>query len=178
MMKTRLFATMLILAVAGCGGEEKQGNMSAEEVADELAAMKINPGQWEATNEILSATAPGMPKEVTKQMLTKSVVRNCITPEQAANPDANFLAAQKNSNCTYQDWSMSGGKMSGTMTCTGEGMPGAMVMNMKGEYAPTSYQMDMTMKTSGMPGGMDMTVTSRTSGRRVGECPAEQGKQG
>lgn len=176
-MKKGLLTTALILALAGCG-EQKKGNMSAEQVADELAGMKINPGQWEATNEILSVSAPGMPKNVVQQMLRKTIVRNCITPEQAANPDANFLAAQKDSNCTYQDWSMSGGKMSGIMTCGGEGMPGQMKMNMQGRYGATSYAMDMSMETAGMPGGMNMTVKSRTTGRRVGECAPEQEKAG
>src|SRR5918997_2289118 len=173
-MRKYLATTVLILALAGCG-EQKSGNMSAEEVAGELAGMKITPGQWEATNEILSVSAPGMPADITKQMLRKTTVLNCITREQAENPDANFLAAQKDSNCTYQDWSMSGGRMSGTMTCSGEGAPGQMKMQMQGQYAPTSYAMDMTMETAGA--GMNMTIKSRTTWRRVGECPPEQGEE-
>ena len=175
MIRPSLLPAAVLLALAGCGGAEKDGNMTAEEVAGQLSGMKITPGQWEATNEILSVTAPGMPADVTKQMLRKTTVLNCITREQAENPDANFLAAQRDSNCTYQDWSMSGGRMSGTMTCSGEGAPGQMKMQMQGQYAATSYAMDMTMQATGA--GMDMTIKSRTTGRRVGECPPEQGEK-
>ena len=173
MIRPTLLTAAALLALAGCG-DQKKGNMTAEEVADELSGMKITPGQWEATNEILSVSAPGMPPDITKQMLRKTTVLNCITPEQAENPDANFLAAQKDSNCTYQDWSMENGRMSGTMTCTGEGAPGQMKMQMQGQYAPNNYSMDMTMEAGG--GGMNMTIKSRTSGRRVGDCPPEQGE--
>ena len=160
-----------LLLLAGCGDQEKKGNMSAEEVAGELASVKIVPGQWEATNEIVSATAPGMPEGVLADMIgRKTTVRNCVTPEQAAKPDANFLAAQENSNCSYQDFSMAGGTMTGTMTCQGGDTPGKMVMEMSGAYGPTSYDMTMDMKTSELPGGMSMTVKARTTGKRVGDC--------
>jgi hypothetical protein len=164
-----LGATALLLA--GCGEPALKGNMTAEEVADELSQMKIRHGQWEATSEILSASAPGMPAQAMKQMIgRKTNVTNCITPEQAAKPNANFLAAQKGSNCTYQDWSMSGGEMRGTMTCEGGGAPGQVVMKMDGRYGEESYEMTMDMETTGLPGGMSMNVKARTLGRRLGEC--------
>ena len=175
-MRRLLLPFALAGALAACGSEpeaEKQGNMTAEEVADELSGMKIEPGQWEATNEIISASAPGVPADALKSMVgQKSTVSNCITPEQAAKPSANFLAAQQNNNCTYQDWNMDGGKMTGTMTCEGGGMPGKVIMNMSGDYGPTAYNLDMNMNTTGLPGGMTMTIKAKTTGRRVGECTA------
>jgi len=170
-----MFSAALLLALAACGdsGAEKSRDMTAEEVADELSSMKIEPGQWEATNEIVSASAPGMPASVLKQMVGKKTkVANCITPEQAEKPSANFLAAQQNNNCTYQDWTMNGGRMSGTMTCSGGQMPGTVVMAMQGSYAPTQYDLDMDMKASGLPNGLTMTIKAKTTGRRVGECTA------
>jgi hypothetical protein len=162
-------------ALAACSSESETSdvNMTAEEVAEELSAMKIEPGQWEATNEIISASAPGVPASALKNMVgQKSTVSNCITPEQAAKPSANFLAAQQNNNCTYQNWEMDDGKMTGTMTCEGGGMPGKVIMKMAGNYGPTAYNLDMDMNTSGLPGGMTMTIKAKTTGRRVGECTA------
>jgi hypothetical protein len=171
-MRYGLFAAALVLA--GCGGQqpaEADRNMSAEEVAEELQGMKIEPGQWEATNEIVSATAPGMPGDIMKQMVgQKTTVSNCISPEQAANPQANFLAAQQNNNCTYQNWSMTGGRMTGQMTCEGGQMPGRVVMTMNGNYSPTQYNLDMDMNTSGLPNGLTMNIKAKTTGRRTGEC--------
>jgi hypothetical protein len=133
--------------------------------------MKIEPGQWEATNEIISATAPGVPADALKTMVgQKSTVSNCITPEQAAKPSANFLAAQQSNNCTYQAWDMNNGKMTGTMTCEGAGMPGKVIMKMSGDYGPKAYDLNMDMNTTGLPGGMTMNIKAKTTGRRVGEC--------
>jgi Protein of unknown function (DUF3617) len=168
----RLLIPAALIILCSCSDEPEKGRaMTAEEVADELSAMKIEPGQWEATNEILSASAPGMPQDALKQMVgQKTTMQNCITPEQAAKPSANFLAAQENSNCTYQDWSMRGGRMTGTMTCEGGEMPGKMVMTMDGKYGSTSYDMKMDMNTTGLPENMTMTIKARTTGRRVGDC--------
>lgn len=173
-MRSLLLPLALAGALASCGSEpEADGNMTAEEVAEELKDMKIEPGQWEATNEIISASAPGVPADTLKSMIgQKSTVSNCITPEQAARPSANFLAAQQNNNCTYQDWKMDGGKMTGTMTCEGGAMPGKVVMKMSGDYGPTAYNLDMDMNTMGLPGGMTMNIKAKTTGRRVGECTA------
>ena len=167
-----LLASATFLVLAACGrGEEKGGKQSAQEVAKEMAALKMEPGQWEVTNEVLSATAPGLPEgTLTKMVGQKTTASNCVTPEQAANPSANFLAAQKNSNCTYQNFSMEDGRMTGTLTCSGGQVPGEMEMKMAGEYSARSYVMNTDMNAKGMPGGMTMTIKARTSGRKVGEC--------
>jgi Protein of unknown function (DUF3617) len=172
MKRVILASAVALVALAACSSEpEKPKDMTAEEVADELSGMKIEPGQWEAINEIVSANAPGMPAGVLDQMVgQKTSVQNCITPEQAAKPSANFLAAQENSNCTYQGWSMERGRMTGTMTCEGGEMPGKMVMKMDGRYGSTSYDMNMRMETTGLPNNMSMTINARTSGRRIGDC--------
>jgi len=171
-MRYVLLTAACAFTLAACDtGPQKGREMSAEEVAEELSGMKIKPGQWQATNEIVSASAPGMPNYMLKQMVgQKTTVQNCITPEQAAKPSANFLAVQQNSNCTYQDWSMDGGRMTGTMTCQGGEMPGKMVMTMDGRYGSTSYDMNMDMKTTELPGGMSMNIKARTTGKRIGDC--------
>jgi hypothetical protein len=73
-------------------------------------------------------------------------------------------------DCTYQDFSMDAGKMTGTMSCTGGQMPGRMVMKMAGDYSPRAYDMNMDMEAGGLPGGMKMTIKARTIGRRIGDC--------
>jgi hypothetical protein len=168
-------AAAALLALIGCGGPEKGQQQSPEEVAEEMSAVKLQPGHWEATNEILTASAPGIPPEALRQMVgQKTTVSNCVTPEQAAKPSANFLSAQKDSNCTYQDFSMKDGRMTGTMTCSGPNMPGKMVMKMEGTYGADNYKMNMDMEAQGMP-GVNMTVKALTTGRRVGPCATGEG---
>lgn len=172
-MKHVLICCCFALPLFACDGSEEQkgGNMSVEQVADEMSKMKMDPGQWEATNEILSATAPGLPPEALRSMVgQKNVVSNCLTPEQAAKPSASFLAGQKGSQCTYKDFSLDDGKMSGQISCTGGQMPGTMVMQMDGKYSPRDYSMNMEMKAEGMPGGATMTIKAKTTARRTGDC--------
>jgi hypothetical protein len=171
-----LLGCAALLALASCGKGDGNGRQqSAREVAKEMSAMKMEPGQWEATNEILSASAPGLPKGALDRMVgQKTTVSNCVTPEQAQRPSANFLAAQKNSDCTYQDFSMEDGRVTGTMTCKGGETQGKMVMKMEGRYDPRSYELNMEMNASDMAEGMAMTVKARTTGHRVGECKAGQ----
>ena len=173
-MRIAVIALAALIPLSACNlfdAPKEEGEMTAEEVAAQLSDFKIQPGQWEATNEVISASAPGVPEEALAQMVgQKSTVSNCITPEQAAQPNANFLAVQKTSDCTYQDWSMENGQMSGTMTCTGGQLPGTMTMKMDGTYSDEAYAMTMDMETAGLPGGITMNVQARTSGERVGEC--------
>lgn len=166
-MKKILFCCAAAAALASCGSG---GEQSAEDVAKEMSALKMRPGQWEATNEILSATAPGLPPETLRSMVgQKTTASSCVTPEQASKPSANFMAGQQGSDCTYQDFSMDDGLMTGTMNCSLRGMPGKTVMKMDGKYSPVAYDMNMDMNVA-MPGGVKMTVRARTTGRRIGEC--------
>lgn len=173
-MRWILTASAALLTLASCGRSDDSGRQqSAQEVAKEMSAMKMEPGQWEATNEILSASAPGLPKNALDQMVgQKTTVSNCVTPEQAARPSANFLAAQKDSDCTYQNFSMEGGRVTGTMSCKSGQVQGAMVMKMDGRYDARSYEMNMEMNASGMAEGMSMVLKARTTGRRIGDCAA------
>lgn len=166
---TRRSYWLALLALGACDKPAEQREMTAEEVAEQLAAVRIEPGEWQATTEILSVKGP-LPSEAVEQMVgNRSSVTNCITPEQARRPSANFLAAQKDGNCSYRDFSMKDGRISGTMSCTGGQLPGEMVTRMSGDYGPQSYDMIMDM-TTGIPGGLTMEIKARTRGQRVGQC--------
>lgn len=170
-MTRRLILAATLLALAACeksAPEEKE--MTADEVAAQLASVKVEPGQWESTTEILSAKGP-LPEAALRQMTgQRTSVTNCITPEQAARPSANFLAAQQNNDCTYRDFRMQGGKLSGRMTCSGGQLPGTMTTTMNGDYGPRAYDMMMEMETAGLPGTGPIQIRARTQGKRVGDC--------
>ena len=173
-MRTRLLLLAALFPLGGCDrGAEPGGEMTAEQVAEELREMKIEPGQWESTTEVVGVDAP-VGGDVLKQMVgQKSSKSDCVTPEQAAKPSAAFLAVQQTNNCTYRDWSLEGGRIRGTMTCDGGGqIPGQVVMTMTGAYGSTGYDLDMNMRTAGLPGGAGMTIKAKSTGRRTGQCTA------
>jgi hypothetical protein len=167
-------ATLTLLAVAGCTGQPEPGhNMSASEVAAQLESIRIEPGLWEISSEIRNVSGQNLPHEVRSRMMTpRPAVRNCITPEQAAQPAANFLLTQGASHCIYRDFAMQGGRLTGSMTCSNPQLPGTMTTAMDGRYGGRSYDMRLRMETAGMPADANMTIEAQARGRRIGDCPA------
>lgn len=171
MRAAQLLAPAASLALAACGAGESR-NMTVEEVAAELRGLRIEPGLWEISSQVLDANGPNLPRKAQARIKgPRQSVRNCITPEQAAHPESNFLRTQRTGNCTYRDFSMRDGRMRGEMRCTGGGMPGIVTTSMDGLYGPRSHDVRMRMTSTGMPQGANMTIETRTIGRRIGACP-------
>ena len=170
-----------MLALAACGGPEKaESNAASGEKAESAGSgapgVKMQPGEWETTVETVKVEAPNMPKEVIGMIggQQKMTMRSCVTPEQAAEPSGDLFRGKKDGNCTYQNFSVSGGKVKGTMTCSGGDMPGSVSLEMDGQYGGDSYDVSQKMTTTGQ--GMSMKIETHVTGRRIGDCPA--GAQG
>lgn len=164
-----LLSCLGLLAVAACASRG-EGEQSAEEVAEIMSALKMRPGQWEATTEVLSANAPGIPPDTLRSMVgSKATIAKCVSPEEAAKPSVSFLLGQSGRDCTYSDFSAADGRMTGVMNCAAPGIAGRAVMKLEGKFSPVAYDMDMGMEAA-MPGGAKMNVKARTTGRRIGEC--------
>lgn len=163
--------------VTGCGEPAADGgNAGAQtaqaDVARQLAQVEVRPGLWEVSSGIVSASQPGMPLELAERMKgPRGTARHCITPEQAARPDGNFLAGRRSSQCSYRDFAMRAGRIAGTMACRD---PAGAETNarMSGTYAAESFDMRMDMETPGL-GAATLSVVVRQSGRRVGDCIRE-----
>src|SRR3546814_9791819 len=56
-----------------------------------------------------------------KSSMRRTALRYCITPEEAARPNPDFLAAQKESHCTYKKMAMDGGTINAEVVCEPEG---------------------------------------------------------
>ncbi len=152
--------------------------MSSGDIAAKMDSVKLEAGEWEATQEIVDAKLSGLPKGVPADAMNRMIgqrttVKHCVTPEQAANPSAEFLSAQKDVKCDYSTMDMRGGKVKAEMHCAIPQQPGAkMKMVMSGTYLPANYDLAMTVDTSGLPNGMGMVMKMKTSGKRIGDCPA------
>lgn len=186
----RIVAIMLagsaLLALGACGKSEDKAEsgageaQSVQEIAAQVKKVSLQPGEWETTSEIVEAKIENAPEGMPAGMMDamkgrKTSVKSCITPEQAENPGADFLTAQKDGRCTYSGFEMSGGTIKGTVTCTGQ-QGGTATMKMEGIYTSTSYTTTVDVQSAGMggPEAQDMTMhmTTKVSGKRVGECPA------
>lgn len=173
-----LLTPFAALTLAACGGSDVAvTNASPEEVAakvDAAGEARFNPGEWETTVETVSVDIPGlegpMKDEITKMMLQqKQVGKHCVTPEQAKSPPAEVLAQSKG-RCTYKTFNMAGGRIDGTMVCNAD--TGKMTMKISGTFSDDMFAIDNDMETT-MPGGArTMKIKAKTTGKRVGDCPA------
>ncbi|BBD99258.1 DUF3617 domain-containing protein [Sphingobium amiense] len=177
-MATVMMATALLAACSDKPGE-KAGNiaatdaMSKAEVKAQVDRVQLKPGQWEGRFTIKDIDMPQMPegaKVEMKRMMTRHVLRYCVTPEQAANPSGDMFSGQENRDCTYGDFAVADGKVKGQLSCRSDG--GTMNAAMSGTYAPESYAIDMDMKMEGGPHAMAMTA--RSEGRWIAADCASQ----
>lgn len=164
----------LITACSGGGSADADGDgeISGEEAAEEVANANINitPGQWENTVQFTEFDIPNMPEEargmMQQQMGQSRTDTSCITPEEAADPEASMFDDQ-NDDCSYTDFNMSNGNILIAGSCTPEGMGGSMTMRMEGSYSATEYDMTMSMNAEGGPMG-PMSLGGRVTGRYLG----------
>lgn len=182
-MKHLLLIAPMALAACNSGPSVEASNATARQVAEKVAAAgaapRMSPGRWEGTMTITDMQMPGMPAEMGEtmkaQMSKAHNFTNCLTPEQANKPAADFFSGGNNS-CVYDRFSMSNGQIDAAMTCKGQGPGGTMNATMKGNFSSDSFQLAMTSKTAGTPGQpmTNMTMSMRMESKRVGECTGKE----
>lgn len=177
-MKIAYLLVPALLATAACGksgtGNETAGTApAATATAPSGGTVKLKPGAWNGTSELISMEMPGVDPALLKNGIgRKTEFHNCVTPEQAERPPADFFAHPdvKNGNCTSEKFDMAGGKIDAVVVCgarEGQGEP--LRMEMSGTYAADSYDMTVRMTSQDGPGSKGMTMVARSSGRHVGD---------
>lgn len=162
------------VALAGCSSKDsvEAENESAEAVAEKVSKLDFTPrpGRWESIVKIEKMEIPDMPPDAQKMMKDHfakgQTFVSCLTPEEAAKPDADFFQG-KESGCTYETFSMGDGKIDAVMTCQ-KGGP-QQKMTMTGTYGEENYAMKVTADGEAQP-GMPMSMAMSMVAKRVGEC--------
>ena len=167
---TGAIALLTLAACSGQSGNEQAGNGQAGTAPAAAAAAPrptIQPGQWDTTIEIVNVSAPNMPAGMTPPRMPARTVSACITPEQAGSPNAGVLSGNSNQpGCTTENYSVSGGRIQGTITCDIQGARTRTTLN--GQFTPTSYE--MTTQSEAVVGGMTTNTETRITARRTGDC--------
>lgn len=189
MTRTAILTPLVLVPVALLAACKQQPsvelkNASAAQVAEKIKAaggqIKMEPGLYKTTMKIESMDIPGLkdPRalEAIKQAQTRVNAmsrENCLTPEQAAKPDARLFTAQSAPGCTFGHFSMQGGKVSYDMTCKPPQGQGSMTATADGTMNSTGFDMavDTRMNNPGIPGGV-MTTKARVTSQRTGACKA------
>ena len=185
MTRAIILLPYLLLAACDSGPKVSATNASIEEVAAKVsdaggADQYIHPGKWLSKATLEELTAPGMPPEIANNMkltmANKPGTEQCITKDDVKKP--NFTGSQ-NKNCSYDHFTMGGGKIDARMHCTAGGA--TQRMTMAGDYGPNEYHLAMTTQME-MPkqvadAGMNsMTMKMRVEGKRIGDCDAGSAK--
>jgi hypothetical protein len=169
------------LALAACSGGNDGGD--ANEAAGNKAAasgggsagVTMQPGQWEMTATVTRMTVPGMPAGMNAPLPQPSTTQNCLTAEEVAQANANFIneSAGGNEGCTSENSSMSGGRIQATIQCNRP--EGQVRMTMAGQYTATTLEMTQQLRTNAQGNNQNVELDSRVTGRRIGDCaPGEQ----
>ncbi|ODP36693.1 DUF3617 domain-containing protein [Sphingomonas turrisvirgatae] len=173
-----------LIALAACGGNDVSlTNASPQEVASKVDAaggLRFKPGKWEITVQTLAVDIPGLDPATKKQMsdtmLKKSqTTASCITSEQAKSPPAEVIARSQG-RCKYEKFEIDGGSIDGTLVCPAQGAGGPMKMRVAGTFDETSFMIDNDME-SAAPNGPAIKIKAKSSGKRIGDCTAQEEKQ-
>ena len=149
MKRLAIPALLSTTLLAGCGGE----------------STVLEPGQWDMNVAITKMEAPGLPQGANVPLPPPQTVSQCLTPEQARNPGADFAGGGQQ-GCTSNDYRMADGRISGTIQCNQQGT--SMRATVAGTY--TRDSMDMTMNSETQASGQNVNTEVRVTGRRTGEC--------
>lgn len=142
--------------------------------AGAAGAVTFQPGRWETVVKMVKLDMDGMPPEA-KQMMERMMgkghtVTSCLTKEEAEKPNSKFFG-QADKNCTYDHFSLGGGKMDAKLTCKSE--QGQQVISMIGTFTADTYTSAMQMQGTG-PTGKGMTMNMEVAARRVGDCTGKE----
>lgn len=183
-MRNAVLMPLTALALTACGGGEVSlTNATPEEVAkkvDAAGGTRFKSGKWEMTVQTVSVDIPGLEGEMKKQMTDMMLKKvqtstSCITKKQAMSPPAEVIARSQG-RCKYENFEMDDGRIDGTLVCPAEGMGGAMRMQVAGTFGAESFAIDNDMEAK-PANGPAMRIKAKSSGKRIGDCTAEEEKQ-
>lgn len=155
----------------GVTAENESAESVAKKVAEAGAQIRPQPGRWRNEMKLEKLELPNMPAQMkeamNKQLGTSQTFITCLTPEEAAQPNAGFFQRGAQ-GCTYKHFAMVDGKIDAEMSCDrGQGRQQTMTMN--GTYSNQAF--DLRMSSQGqMTPGTTMSMTMAIKAQRVGEC--------
>lgn len=148
---------------------DAQDQSRAERVAQGEDPDTLKPGKWETKQEIEGVAKADLNARSKAEIRNSTAaIDQCLAPDEAHRPDANFFAGGDASACEYNRFSMHGGLLEAGISCTVT--PGTMTMTLKGRYTPTSYALDATATTSGT-GDSPITTSAKLTGTWLEACP-------
>jgi hypothetical protein len=165
-----------VLALAACSGGGEANETAGNEAGGGgggSAGVSMQPGEWEMTVTATRIEMAGLPGG--SPLPPPQTARNCITPEQAASVTGAVIRnTGQNGECTTQSNTAGNGRIQATVQCRAP-QGSTVQFAIDGQYTATTMELTQQIRTTGGPRAMEMDM--RTTGRRVGDCPAGAAQQ-
>src|SRR3546814_2743046 len=128
----------------------------------------MKAGEWTLTRKTTGYNTPTVtPAEYQAALKQVSEDRVCIAVDAAGVPDANALAGDEGSDCTYKDKLIRKGRLIATLSCTSG--KGTSEIALEGNFTADTLTLGSTMtRTEG--GQPVLRTTHDVTGKRAGEC--------
>ncbi len=158
----RFLALVPVVLLSACGGGGEQQNKAAAEVT------AIAPGQYQVTREVTAfrATDRAATPQINTPAGTRTTETICVGPGEQPPGE---LFAGAGSECTYGNHYLRRGSINSSLTCRREGLNGEIRMTAYGSITADGFQVDVDTTTY-FAGEGDAVFTTRTTGRRTGDC--------
>lgn len=170
----RIAIMPLVLLAAACGSGEDDATIengaAGEDVVEKMRdaveeGSLMAPGEYETRVEIVDVEMPGLPDEFAEQVRAAmgKPFRGCLTEADLDRPDESFFAGE-NSDCSYDKFDMTDGRVNASMRCVAEGS--TQRMTMVGQYREDGYDMKVEMTSDDPQSRMSWNINAQ----RVGNC--------
>ena len=123
------------------------------------------------TLSIDSVDGPNVPPQVIEDLKARWVHPThgaCLKPDQVDKPPQEFFTDDPPSNCSYEHFSMSRGKINATINCP---LPEvSMVAEITGKVKPKSLRLGLNLIIDTHDKGARVAVDTTMEGKRIGDC--------
>jgi hypothetical protein len=159
----------LCLAMAGCSSEPEKAPAPA--IPGALAA-----GEWEVTTDVtrMESTDSGRPA-IQAKVGDKSSDKFCLAAGDATKPPPALFVGDDD-RCTYNNSYVRNGKINASLRCSREGLRGDIMKGLEGRFDGASFEATVGT-TSFLVSDGDVRIESKVTGRRIGDCKADDAEK-
>ena len=163
MRSSMIVAAIAALVVAGCSEDAP-----TQQPVQKAAA--LTPGEYEASWTVTELRSTDKTDPATDLTVGKTgSVKACIGEGPAVDV---ALFADSNDTCTPTNSYVRGGRMNIQMRCAREDEGGPVMQTMTGTSSADGFEGEISTSTY-LAGFGDYSMIRTVSGKRVGDCPAE-----